>query len=183
MTATTYPLDQRWRIARWAAAAALLCVPAIAMRYTAEVDWTASDFVVMGVLLAAVLLGYEVLASRAGSLAYRAAAALTVLGVFLVIWVNLAVGIVGNEDNPWNILFALPIATVVGGTIIVRARAAGMVRVLLFGAAELALIVLAGVYVQHGEADPAIVPRVLGGCGVFVAIWLTAAALFARAAR
>ncbi|MDB5696794.1 MAG: hypothetical protein JWN21_2337, partial [Sphingomonas bacterium] len=38
----------------WGGVATLLLIPAIAMQFTAEVNWTASDFVVMGVLLASV---------------------------------------------------------------------------------------------------------------------------------
>ena len=34
----------RWRPAIWGAAAFLLVLPAVAMQFTSEVNWTASDF-------------------------------------------------------------------------------------------------------------------------------------------
>jgi len=38
----------RWTLPIWAGAAMLLSVPFVAMRFTSEVNWSASDFVVMG---------------------------------------------------------------------------------------------------------------------------------------
>ena len=40
-----------WRIIGWGGAVALLAAPFIAMRFTTEVNWTASDFVFAAVLL------------------------------------------------------------------------------------------------------------------------------------
>lgn len=183
MTNELHPLDPRWRVLRWGAAAALLSVPAIAMRFTDEVQWTLSDFLVMGALFAAILLAYEAFARRADTLAYRAGAAAATAGLFGLVWVNLAVGIIGTERNDANMLFALPIATVVGGAIAVRMRAAGLARVLLLAAGETAAIGVAGAAFRLGAEDPTFPADTLGASGLFVAIWLVAAALFARAAR
>lgn len=38
---------------------------------------------------------------------YRYALSLLLFGVFIITWANLAVGIIGSEDNPINILFFL----------------------------------------------------------------------------
>ena len=48
-----------WRIARWGGAAALLCVPAVAMRFTKEVNWGPEDFIAMGGMLALALNVYR----------------------------------------------------------------------------------------------------------------------------
>ena len=58
----------------WGGAACLLLLPALAMRLRPQsgVDWSALDFAVMGVLLAAVCGLYEFGARRDGSPAYRA---------------------------------------------------------------------------------------------------------------
>ena len=43
-----------WRLFRWVmwgGAALLLALPLVAMQFTSEVNWTASDFVVMGAML------------------------------------------------------------------------------------------------------------------------------------
>lgn len=172
-----------WRVARWSAAAGLLCVPAIAMRYTSEISWTGSDFVVMGVLFASILGAYDFLASRAPGLAYRAASVLTTLGLFLLIWINLAVGIIGHEGNPANLMFAGVIAIVVGGACLARFKAGGMARTLFAAAAAQAAtgaIALAGDLGVEGRGWPrdVIVLTIF-----FTGLWATAGTLFRIAAR
>jgi hypothetical protein len=54
MTATMTFGDRLWtglRILGWLGVAAILIAPAIAMRFTTEVNWTQSDFVFAGILL------------------------------------------------------------------------------------------------------------------------------------
>lgn len=173
-----------WRAARWGAAAGLLCVPAIAMRFPGSgFDWTASDFVVMGVLFAAILGAYDFLASRAPSLAYRAASVLTTLGLFLLIWLNLAVGIIGSENNDANFMFAGIIAIIVGGACIAGFRPAGMGRALLAAAAAqlaVGVIALAGDLGVDGRAWPR---DVIVLTGFFTGLWAVAGTLFRMSAR
>lgn len=172
-----------WRVARWSAAAALLCVPAIAMRFTSEVDWNATDFVVMGVLFAAILGAYDFLASRAPSFAYRAASVLTTLGLFLLIWINLAVGIIGSEDNAGNVMFAAVITIIVGGACIAKFKPAGMGRALLIAAAAqlvVGLVALAGDLGAEGRGWPR---DVIVLTAFFTGLWVTAGTLFRLSAR
>ena len=167
-----------WRAARWGTAGALLCVPAIAMRYTSEVVWTAIDFLAMGTLLAVVLGAYELLASRAQNIVYRAASVLTTLGLFLLIWINLAVGIIGHEGNAANLMFAAVIAILVGGACIARFRPDGMVRTLGAAAgAQLAIgaIALAGDLGTEGLGWPR---DVIALTIFFTGLWAVAGALF-----
>ncbi|RDE06280.1 hypothetical protein DVW87_00665 [Sphingomonas aracearum] len=168
----------------WAGAAALLTVPAIAMRFTAEVQWTASDFVVMGVMLAAACGAFEGLLRAGNGAAYRIAAALTVFGVFFLIWVNLAVGIIGSEDNDANMMFAAVIATVIGGACIAHFQPRGMARTLLAAAVLQVLIAAVAVIGRFGSVESVNWPKDIIGCtGILTAFWLISAALFARASR
>lgn len=183
MTATTRPGGHHgWRIGRWSAAAALLCVPAIAMRFPGSgFDWTGSDFVVMGTLFAAILGAYEFLASRAPGFAYRAASVLTMIGVFLLIWMNLAVGIIGSENNDANAMFAAVIAIIAGGACIARFRPAGMRRALLAAAAAqlaIGVIALAGDLGADGRGWPR---DVIFLTGFYTGLWAVAGTLFGLA--
>jgi peptidoglycan/LPS O-acetylase OafA/YrhL len=85
-----------WRIAGWGLAVALLLTPAIAMQFTSEVNWTFSDFVVAAVMF--LVLGgaieFIVRAIRRGST--RLLAFLAVIGAFLWLWAELAVGVFTN---------------------------------------------------------------------------------------
>ena len=94
-----------WRIIGWGGAAALLLTPLVAMQFTSEVDWSLADFVVMGAMMLAVGVPIELAVRASDSLAYRLGAALALITGFLLIWVNLAVGVIGNEDNPMNLMF------------------------------------------------------------------------------
>ena len=171
----------RWRVTRWAAATALLCVPAIAMRFTREVDWTGSDFIVMATLLAAILAAYELLARRASSMTWRAASVLTTLGLLLLIWINLAVGIIGHEGNPANWMFAGVIAILASGACIARFQPAGMACTLFTAAGtQLAIggVALAGGLGAEGLGWPrdAIALTIF-----FSGLWAMAGTLFGLA--
>ena len=85
----------------------ILLVPFIAMFFTEEVQWTLSDFVIMGALIFGVSLAYQFLSGRSGDVAYKGGIGLALLAVFLLVWINLAVGIIGSEDNPLNMLYLL----------------------------------------------------------------------------
>ena len=74
----------------------LLLVPLAAMQLTHEVNWSASDFVLMGALLFASLSAYALLAARARKPAHRMMAGLAVGAVFVTIWAELAVGAVSK---------------------------------------------------------------------------------------
>ena len=80
----------------------ILLMPLVAMQFSAEVDWNLFDFVVAGTLLFGSGLTYELIASKAGNTAYRAAVGVAVAAALLLVWINLAVGIIGSEDNPVN---------------------------------------------------------------------------------
>jgi len=166
-------------MARWGAAAGLLCVPAVAMRVPGSgFDWTTGDFVVMGALFALTLGAYECLAARAPSIAYRAASVLASLGLFLLIWINLAVGIIGHEGNDANLIFAAVIAIIVGGACLARFEPAGMGKALFAAAGAQMLIggiALAGDLGIEGRGWPldVIVPTAF-----FTGLWAVAGTLF-----
>jgi hypothetical protein len=164
-----------WRMAGWGAAAALLATPLVAMQFTQEVDWDETDFLVMGALigLAGGLMELAVRLSR--SWAYRAGFGIAVLGGFLTVWSNLAVGIVGNEDNPFNAWFFGLLVAGLLGALIAQGRARGMALTMgVMAAAQVGLFVLAWVIEAAQHVRPAL---------FFMPFWLTSAGLFASAAR
>ena len=108
----------------------ILLIPFVAMQFTTEVNWDLSDFIIMGMLLFGTGLTYELIARRAGRVAYRVAVGLALAAAFLLIWVNGAVGIIGNEGNPANLLYGGVLAALVIGAAIARFRPRGMERAL-----------------------------------------------------
>lgn len=76
--------------------ALLLLVPFIAMQFTDEVAWSSSDFVIMGGLLLGTGLLIELVIRKVKKTGYRIAICGAVLATFVLIWLELAVGIFGT---------------------------------------------------------------------------------------
>lgn len=172
-----------WRLIGWGGAAVLLALPFVAMQLDAEgVNWGLGDFIFAGALLAIVggllELGFGV--SRSGP--YRLAFGLGVAGMFLVTWVNLAVGIVGSEDRPANLWFFVALLVGIAGALAARMRPSGMARAM--AATALCLFIAFGIAVS-GPTDEPFVPhaRELFGTSVFAGLFAASAALFRKSAQ
>jgi hypothetical protein len=76
--------------------ALILLVPLIAMQFTKEVDWDLGDFVVMGALLFITGMGIEFSLKKLANPAHKVVVSLVIVLGFLLIWAELAVGIVGT---------------------------------------------------------------------------------------
>ena len=79
-------------------------------------------------LLAAACGTYELGARMSRNTAYRAAVGLATVAGFLLVWINLAVGIIGDEGNPANLMFGGVLVVGVIGALVARFRAPGMAR-------------------------------------------------------
>jgi hypothetical protein len=73
----------------------MLLVPAAAMQITNEVKWDAVDFIIFGGMLIAAGLAFEASVALTKSRRNRIAASLAVAATFFVVWLELAVGILG----------------------------------------------------------------------------------------
>jgi hypothetical protein len=76
--------------------ALLLLVPLIGMQFSDEVNWTAADFIVAGVLLLGTGLLIELVIRKVKTPARRLALCLVLLAVLFLVWAELAVGIFGT---------------------------------------------------------------------------------------
>jgi hypothetical protein len=74
----------------------LLLIPLLSMQFTSEVNWSLSDFLVMGALLAGTGFFLEVVFRTVSKRDIRIALVALILILFLLIWVELAVGIFGS---------------------------------------------------------------------------------------
>ncbi len=119
---------------------ALVSIPFIAMQFTDEVKWTTSDFLIMGVVLLSIGLAYEFIGRRSQKTLYRVAFGIGLLGAFLLFWVNGAVGIIGNEGQPANLLYGVVFVVGFVGSFLVRFEARGMDRT-MFAAASVQMLV------------------------------------------
>ncbi len=68
------------------AALSLLLIPFVSMKFTGEVNWTALDFVTMGIMLVSTGIGIELALSFVRVTWVRAAAVAGVLFAFVMVW-------------------------------------------------------------------------------------------------
>ncbi|MEO5629325.1 MAG: hypothetical protein ABIQ62_06115, partial [Thermomonas sp.] len=96
---------------------------------------------------------------------------------FLTIWINLAVGIIGDEDNPANILFFAVLAVGFIGALLARLKPLAMARAMVATAVAQALVGVVAFVTTAGHPEGYVL------AGFFTAMWLTSAQLFRVAAR
>lgn len=176
MTMGGKPLWRAMRWAVWGGAALVLLLPLVAMRFPGTgVDWTGSDFAAMASLLLLPCLAFEAAVRVGRSHAFVLACGIAAAAAFVLTWANLAVGIIGDEDNPANLLFfAVPVVAVLGAAWS-RLQAQRLARAMEFtavvqGLACLVALALDGLHVFALTSG-------------FVAMWVLSAQLFRRAAR
>jgi hypothetical protein len=151
-----------------------MLMPLVAMKFTDEVNWDGSDFAVFGAMLAVAGGTYELAVRMTENSAYRAAVGVAVAAAFLLVWMNLAVGIIGTEDNPLNLMYGGVLAVAIIGAVIARLQPDGMARALVATALTQALAALVAQIAGHFT-------WIL--TAFYVALWLTSAWLFRKAAR
>ena len=74
----------------------LLLIPIVAMQFTSEVNWSLFDFLVTGTLLLSVGLVLELVLRKVRKNSHRLLLVVGVVLAFLLIWVELAVGVFGT---------------------------------------------------------------------------------------
>lgn len=166
----------------------LLMIPIIGMQFSEEVLWTLSDFIVAGILLFSTgfiyILVTQILAKRmAQNIFYRAAIGFSLfIGLFLI-WTNLAVGIIGSEDNPVNQLYFGVIFIGIIGAFIARFRSQGMALTMFAMSLAQALIAVIALVGGFYQSPPSTVFHIIVVNGFFITLFVVAALLFRYAAQ
>ena len=166
----------RWsRPAVWLGAASLMVLPVVAIRGIDAAAWNPpGDFIFLALLLAGVGIAYELAVRVSDRNAYRVAAGIALVAGLFQIWINLAVGIIGSEDNPANLIYALVLAVAAGGAVVARLRPLGMARTMAATALAQALASAVVWVAGLGFTGPITI--------FFVGLWFASALLFRRAA-
>jgi hypothetical protein len=166
-----------WRIIGWGTAAFLLVLPLVA-----GAPWTLSDYVFAAVMFGIVGGLIEMAARTSRNVYYRGGALVAVAASFLLVWVNGAVGIIGDEGNGANLMFLGVIAVALAGSIVARFRAGGMARAMAVAASAEALVAVPVVALGLGASEPPGLAGILVLIGGFTAMWAGSALLFRKAA-
>ncbi len=165
------------------ATAFILLLPLLAMLITDEVVWGPIDFAAAGALLMGTGLAYQVAARRAGSTSYRAAVGVALAAALSLVWLVLAVGVIGETGDRADLMYAGVLAVGIIGAGFARFQPDGMARALLAMALAQALVAVIALIAGKHEAPISSVSEILGLNGLFVALFIGSAWLFRRAAR
>ena len=75
---------------------AILMIPFVGMQTSNDWNWSLFDFIVMGALIFGTGFAYVLITRKGGPMAYRFAVGMALAAAFLLVWLNLAVGIIGS---------------------------------------------------------------------------------------
>ncbi len=146
-------------------------------------DWTGGDFIFAFVVLFGAAVAYELVAKRIDNMTYKIAVGLAVGASLLLIWVNAAVGIIG-ENNGFNLIYLGIVFIGLIGSIIARFRPQGMARTLfVMAVAQMAVPVIALFIAPNIMREP---PGVIGVFALnvfFATLFVGSALLFQRVER
>jgi hypothetical protein len=161
----------------------ILLIPLIAMQFNDEVDWGLFDFIFAGTLIFGTGFTYKFITRKTIDIAYRVAVGFSLFTGFFLIWTNLAVGIIGSENNSINMIYFGVIAVGIIGALIVRFQSKGMVSVLFLMAATMALAAAIALFKSMHQLPGSSVIEILGVNGFFMMLFIIAALLFRYAAQ
>lgn len=165
------------------ATAAILTIPLIGMQISTDVDWTFSDFLIMGILILSTGTAYVLISRVSSTLTYRLAVGTGIGTGFFLMWSNLAVGLIGSEDNLINMAYFGLIAIGFAGALVARFQPKGMT--LMMSAIALGQMAIAAYALATGSQNlpHSSVGEILGVTAIFTVFWVASALLFKQAAR
>lgn len=161
----------------------ILLIPLGAMVFKVEGwAWGPESFLIAWLLLAGVGLAYKLVTKKAVSGAYRGGTALGLCTGLFIFWINGAVGIIGSEDNPINLLFGVVLLLGVIGAVFARLEAPGMARTMFLVASAQFLVPVIAFVIGRPDLSPGVV-QIFALNFVFVLLFTGSALLFRRAAH
>jgi len=159
----------------------ILSIPAAAMLFRAEGwAWGPADFIIFWILIAGVVLAYQFVASKATGRTYRIATGVGLATGLILLWINGAVGLIGSERNPANLMYGVVLGIGAIGVAIARFEPLGMARALFATALAQFQVPVVALLVWPSDFSPGVAPVfALNFC--FVLLFATSAILFRQA--
>lgn len=160
---------------------ALLMAPLVASFTVDGFNWKPGDFLFFWLVMVAIGFAYKFVTAKTGNVVHRVATGIALLTGFMIFWGNLAVGFIGSEDNPANLMYfvALLIAAICAG--LTRFTSAGMARAMFIAAGSVALVPVIALLVRPTDFSPG-VAQVFGLNAFFVLMFVVSGFLFRLAA-
>jgi hypothetical protein len=141
---------------------------------------TVSQFVMAGIVLLIAGLVYLLVASWGRSGTYKLAAGVAVVASLLLVWGNLAVGFIGSEDNPVNLLYAGVLVVGFIGAVVARLQSQGMARAMFAAAATQFAVPFVALLIKQPELTMGVLWVIVLNT-IFAGLWVVSGWLFRRA--
>jgi hypothetical protein len=170
----------------------IMLVPVLGSLFVEGWNWGLFDFVILAALLFGTGLAYELISRKGGTAAYRIAVGMACATGFLLVFINAAVGIIG--DGLVNLLYFGVLAVGFIGAFMARFEPRGMSLALFATAVAQILVPVIALAMweagwhdllvepnsPHSPFDPGIA-AIFGLNGVFAVLFVASALLFRRA--
>ena len=113
---------------------------------------------------------------------YRTAVAVAVGAAVFLVWGMAALGVVGIEGDPADLMFFGVLAVGIGGAIVARLQPDGMARAMFVTSGATILVGVIALMLGKHEAEYSSVFEILGLTGMFATLFAASAWLFRSAA-
>ncbi|GAB5409625.1 MAG: hypothetical protein BalsKO_19900 [Balneolaceae bacterium] len=157
---------------------AILMIPLIAMQFSDEVTWTPLDFVIAGGLIFGTGMSYVLISRLSNNSIYRVALLLALLSAFLLVWLNAAVGLVGSENDSFNLIYFGVLVILIVGAFISRFKATGMANTLFVTAVIQGSTILIALFANMHQSSESSVVEIILVNGFFVTLFSISGGLF-----
>ena len=139
-------------MAIWGIVVVLILMVFLATLFSNETQW--NEAVAYVIIISAVGGAYEMVAAlKKRDKTYRLAFAFGFAGAFLLFWANGAVGIIGSEDNPANLLYGAVFAVGLVGSLLARFKPRGMAYTLFLATLTQILVPVFALFVWPAKAS------------------------------
>jgi hypothetical protein len=155
----------------------LLSIPLAAMKFYTGVVWTFSDFIIAGTLIFGTGLLYKLFARFRPEVLFKTGMGLALITGLLLIWVNMAVGIVGSENNPFNLVYFTVVAAGLLSGFWVQFKPTRLMVVISVMAILMIVISIVAIITGQQSAPGSSVMEILGIHGFFALLFMISALL------
>ncbi len=161
----------------------LLVIPFTANFLSVEVTWSFFDFLIAGILLFGTGVSFMLIGRLSPSLIYKVALGVALFSCLFLVWANLAVGLIGSENEPANLMYFGVLAVGFIGGFLARFKPKGMAYALFSMAISIVVIAVialaAGMQNYYGSS----VTEILGVNGPFFVLYVVSGILFLQSAK
>jgi hypothetical protein len=156
----------------------ILSIPLIAMQFTTEVNWSVGDFIIMGILIFSTGSAYVLLSWYTPNVIQRAAYGAAIGTTFLMVWANMAVGLIGSGLHAGNLMYIGVIAILIAGTFFSEFTAKGLALTMFAVAFALVLVAIVALLANMQSYPGSSVAEIIAVNAFFAFLYCVAGLLF-----